>query len=121
MMELCKKLFMIFDDIDSKTEYDAEDLEDDDSTPRFSVLVFLPGIWEIEEMHNVLCVNKDELKWDIVVLHSTITSEEQNKIFEKPPTGYRRIILSTNIAESSITISEIKYGKHFLFHIPYTF
>lgn len=43
-------------------------------------------------------------------LHSTITNEEQQKVFLPVAKGYRKIILATNIAESSITVTDIKYG-----------
>lgn len=51
-------------------------------------------------------------KWILIPLHSSITSEEQDRIFEKPPLDHRKIILSTNIAESSITVPDIGYGKN---------
>ncbi|XP_008211194.1 probable ATP-dependent RNA helicase spindle-E [Nasonia vitripennis] len=110
MMKFCIKLINVFDDIDSNSEYDPEDLaEFGGEKPRYATLVFLPGIWEIEEMHDLMIQDSQSSKWDIVILHSSITSEEQNKIFLAPPKGCRRIILSTNIAESSITINNIKY------------
>jgi HrpA-like RNA helicase len=34
---------------------------------------------------------------------------QQTKVFEPTPPGYRKIVLSTNIAETSITISGIRY------------
>ena len=43
-------------------------------------------------------------------LHSTITLDEQYRVFVRPEAGFRKVILSTNIAESSITVSDIKYG-----------
>lgn len=112
-MTLCINLINIFDDIDTKSEYDAEELaEYDGEKPFHSVLVFLPGIWEIEEMHNLMVLaDKKSDKWDIVVLHSSITGEEQNKIFLRPPKGKRRVILATNLAESSITINDVKFGN----------
>ncbi|CAG7724752.1 unnamed protein product [Allacma fusca] len=85
---------------------------------RGSVLVFLPGLLEIKTMKQFL--NDEDVRrltmhklpshdWDIVPLHSSITSEEQSLVF-KPPVDYRRkIILSTNIAESSITVADIVY------------
>lgn len=50
--------------------------------------------------------------WKIFILHSLISTEEQQMIF-KPleEEGLRKIILSTNIAESSITVPDVKYGK----------
>lgn len=52
---------------------------------------------------------KSELNWNIVVLHSLISSEEQQSIFHPVEKGYR-IILATNIAESSITV-DVRCGK----------
>jgi ATP-dependent RNA helicase TDRD9 len=45
----------------------------------------------------------------IIPLHSSITIEEQRQAFVQPQAGQRKVILSTNIAESSITIPDIKY------------
>lgn len=109
MRKFCGQLIRIFDAIDIN-EYD-EDNEDLEKFQRSAVLIFLPGIYEIEEMHAMLARDKEQSKWDIVALHSSITYEEQRRIFELPSSGYRRIILSTNIAESSITIENVKFGK----------
>ena len=112
LMEFCIKLVTVFDDIDSKSEFDEDDINTTEAEePRHSVLIFLPGIWEIEELHALMSEHSQAAKWDIVVLHSSITYEEQTRIFSSPPAGHRRIILSTNIAESSITINDVKYGN----------
>lgn len=47
----------------------------------------------------------------IMHLHSTVPLEEQRRVFNIPRPGFRKVILSTNIAESSITVTDIKYGK----------
>lgn len=81
-----------------------------------SFLVFLPGIYEIEEMHKLLeklnSVEKSKIRYQIIPLHSQITSEEQQKVFRPSPENVCKVILSTNIAESSITVSDIRYGKN---------
>uniref|UniRef100_A0A6Q2Y8P3 ATP-dependent RNA helicase TDRD9 n=1 Tax=Esox lucius TaxID=8010 RepID=A0A6Q2Y8P3_ESOLU len=77
---------------------------------RGSVLVFLPGLAEIHYMQEALSklVRK---RWVLCVypLHSSVTLEEQNGVFLVPVPGYRKIILSTNIAESSVTVPDVKY------------
>ncbi|GBP03915.1 Probable ATP-dependent RNA helicase spindle-E [Eumeta japonica] len=78
-----------------------------------SVLIFLPGINEIEELFNYLqeanTRNKSSCRWWLLPLHSTITADEQAQVFIRAPPGHRKVILSTNIAESSITVPDIKY------------
>uniref|UniRef100_A0A8C5AC25 RNA helicase n=1 Tax=Gadus morhua TaxID=8049 RepID=A0A8C5AC25_GADMO len=49
------------------------------------------------------------LRLQVYPLHSTVTMEEQNGVFLVPVPGYRKIILSTNIAESSVTVPDVKY------------
>ncbi|KAM9708386.1 ATP-dependent RNA helicase TDRD9 isoform 2-T2 [Menidia menidia] len=75
---------------------------------RGSILVFLPGIYEIRYMQEALfkLANK---RLQICPLHSTVTLEEQNGVFLCPVPGYRKVILSTNIAESSVTVPDVKY------------
>ncbi|ODN04338.1 putative ATP-dependent RNA helicase TDRD9 [Orchesella cincta] len=86
---------------------------------RGAVLVFLPGLLEIETFYKVLTeisslrsASDDPMKqtqWQVLPLHSSITNEEQQRVFIPAKKGYRKIILATNIAESSITVPDIKY------------
>ncbi|VDK36670.1 unnamed protein product [Gongylonema pulchrum] len=48
-------------------------------------------------------------KWIILMLHSTLSMEEQDKVFDMAPVGIRKCILSTNIAETSVTIDQIRF------------
>ena len=57
-------------------------------------------------MHQLIIKAKDSHKWDIVILHSRKTYEEQSGIFKSPTNGCRCVILSINIAESSVTIDD---------------
>lgn len=59
----------------------------------------------------MLCTFRGEHKYQLVPLHSSITMEEQQRVFRPVPLGVRKIILSTNIAESSLTIPDVKYGE----------
>jgi small subunit ribosomal protein S24e len=79
------------------------------------VLVFLPGWDEIQALNKQLLERKlslplnDLTRYSIHLLHSTIPVAEQQVIFDPPPPGIRRIILSTNIAETSVTIPDVVY------------
>lgn len=83
------------------------------------VLVFLPGWEEIQAVQKLLISSNptqsfglnfnDRKKFSIHVLHSSIPLAEQQVIFDPPPEGVRRIILSTNIAETSVTIPDVVY------------
>ncbi|CCJ29239.1 unnamed protein product [Pneumocystis jirovecii] len=79
-----------------------------------SILVFLPGYSEISSLNKVLISGKagvdftDKSKYRIYMLHSAIPYM-QNDVFEKLEPGIRKIILATNIAETSITIPDVVY------------
>lgn len=75
-----------------------------------SILIFLPGLGEIQLVHDALndssMFSERTGKYLILPLHSTLSNEEQTRIFNKAPAGKRKIILSTNIAETSVTIDD---------------
>lgn len=49
------------------------------------------------------------MKISIVRCYSLMTADAQRDVFEPPPSGYRKVILTTNIAESSITVPDVSY------------
>ena len=74
-----------------------------------AVLVFLSG-WD--EISKVLdgCRDSPVLRGcQLLPLHGGIPTEQQRQVFARPPEGQRKVILSTNIAETSITIDDIVY------------
>ncbi|XP_005191065.1 probable ATP-dependent RNA helicase spindle-E [Musca domestica] len=78
-----------------------------------SILIFLPGINEIDKMcrliEDINDIDDNTIKLSPIRLHSLISPDEQLKIFHQAPPGYRKVILSTNIAESSVTVPDVKY------------
>uniref|UniRef100_A0A182QUK8 RNA helicase n=1 Tax=Anopheles farauti TaxID=69004 RepID=A0A182QUK8_9DIPT len=75
-----------------------------------SILIFLPGLAEIQTVHESLTESKlfgpRGDRFVLIPLHSMLTNEEQALVFRKPPKGKRKIVLSTNIAETSVTIDD---------------
>ena len=45
----------------------------------------------------------------VLCLHSEVEMSKQVKVFQPAQPGYRKVILSTNIAETSVTIDDIRY------------
>ena len=77
-----------------------------------AVLVFLPGWDDINKTRDRLLMNplfRDTSKFNILSLHSMIPSVEQKKVFNRSPPACRKIVLSTNIAETAITIDDVVY------------
>jgi len=46
---------------------------------------------------------------EVVLLHSTLEMEEQLRVFSPIAAGVTRVVLATNIAESSVTIPAVRY------------
>lgn len=70
------------------------------------ILCFLPGWDDISKVAKLLPLSSDMM---VLCLHSKLDISDQKKIFSKPPPGIRKVILSTNIAETSVTIDDIVY------------
>ncbi|KAJ1303899.1 hypothetical protein OPQ81_008311 [Rhizoctonia solani] len=83
-----------------------------------AVLVFLPGLNEIRQLIDMLGAHRDfgTQAFRIYPLHSSLPSESQTAVFEIPPPGIGKIVVSTNIAETGVTIPDITCvidsGKH---------
>ncbi|KAK0658833.1 Pre-mRNA-splicing factor ATP-dependent RNA helicase-like protein cdc28 [Lasiodiplodia hormozganensis] len=85
------------------------------SQPRGDILVFLTGQDEIETMAEDLAETSRKLgsaapELIICPIYANLPQEEQAKIFEPTPPGkVRKVVLATNIAETSLTIDGIVY------------
>ena len=79
-------------------------------TERGDVLMFLSGFSEINTVVEAakLYAQKSR-KWVILSLHSNLSVSDQEKVFDIPPEGVRKCIVSTNIAETSITIDGVRF------------
>ncbi|XP_033838522.1 ATP-dependent RNA helicase DHX30 [Periophthalmus magnuspinnatus] len=74
-----------------------------------AVLCFLPGWQDIKLVQEKLAVKQhfSTGKHMILPLHSSLSVADQQTVFQHPPPGQRKIVLTTNIAETSITIDDI--------------
>lgn len=70
------------------------------------ILVFLSSEREIRETQQAL-QKKHYRSTEIIPLYARLSASDQQKIFH--PKSYRRIVLSTNVAETSLTVPGIKY------------
>jgi ATP-dependent helicase HrpA len=75
--------------------------------PEGDVLVFLPGEREIRLATDALRRRSAADDADILPLFSRLSNQEQDRIFH--PGGRRRVILATNVAETSLTVPGIRY------------
>lgn len=78
------------------------------------ILVFLPGQEEIEQCHELLQERQRKLGSRINELlirpiYANLPTDMQAQVFEPTPPGARKVVIATNIAETSITIDNIIY------------
>ena len=110
-VEVCREVIIQLDTLESREDRTAKE--------RGAVLVFLPGEQEIMTVKRSLeakCGRYGDignLNWTILVLHSRIPLDSIDQVFEPVMAGYRKIILATNMAESSITIPDVEYVVDF--------
>ncbi|OMJ12419.1 putative ATP-dependent RNA helicase DHX33 [Smittium culicis] len=84
------------------------------NTDSGDILVFLSGQEEIESLEKLIRETSKHLpksKKGLVVapIYAALPQNLQNKVFEKLPSDHRKVVLATNIAETSITIPGIRY------------
>ncbi|MBN1256419.1 MAG: ATP-dependent RNA helicase HrpA [Planctomycetes bacterium] len=78
----------------------------DESAPAHDILVFLPSEQSIRECLDLL-TGQRIANTEILPLFGRLTASEQRQVFH--PGKARRIILSTNVAETSVTVPRIRY------------
>lgn len=80
------------------------------SNERGDVLIFLSGLTEISTIVDAAEIYAEQTKkWIILPLHSTLSLDIQDKVFGIAPEGIRKCIVSTNIAETSVTIDGVRF------------
>ena len=99
-------------DVQSGIQYALEEIDHHERQNKQyngDVLIFLPGERDIRDI--ALFLRKQEQKhWNILPLYGRLSFSEQQKVFQ--PSGKttgRRIVLATNVAETSVTVPGIRY------------
>lgn len=82
----------------------AIDAQLDQSGKSGGILIFLPGVMEINrivrELQNISSLH-------VLPLHASLDTRDQKRVFMKAPPGKRKVVVATNVAETSITIDDI--------------
>ncbi|GAA5974236.1 hypothetical protein JCM11641_003345 [Rhodosporidiobolus odoratus] len=76
------------------------------------ILVFMTGVLEIKRSIEAIAAavpSSQSSSLLILPLHANLTSQEQTAVFRPTPAGKRKIVVATNVAETSITIDGIVY------------
>ena len=71
------------------------------------ILIFLPGEKIIKDCVDKLYYSSIGRRLHIVPLYGRLPKEAQERVFDDPPEGKRKVVISTNIAETSVTIRDI--------------
>ncbi|XP_050768677.1 3'-5' RNA helicase YTHDC2 [Gymnogyps californianus] len=79
-----------------------------------AILIFLPGYDEIVSLRDRILFDDKRFadnahRYQVFMLHSNMQTLDQKKVLKSPPSGVRKIILSTNIAETSITVNDVVF------------
>ena len=76
-----------------------------------AILVFLPGIREVNTVVSRLSMMRRFREGSslILPLHSALSAADQRRVFQRAPHGARKIVVATNIAETSLTIPDVVY------------
>ncbi|XP_052855573.1 probable ATP-dependent RNA helicase DHX34 [Drosophila gunungcola] len=80
------------------------------TSERGDVLIFVSGVNEIESVvEAVQEYATEQTHWLVLPLHSGQAIAEQGKVFDYAPEGWRKCIVSTNIAETSLTVDGVRF------------
>lgn len=90
------------------------------SQEKGDILVFLTGQEEVERAVRLLNEHAQELeknkkkeKITVLPLYGSLPYNQQLKVFKNAEEGYRKVVVATNVAETSVTIPGIIHGRFF--------
>jgi ATP-dependent helicase HrpA len=73
------------------------------------ILVFLSGEREIRDTADLLAGPRNRGRLEVLPLYSRLSAAEQHRVFERREASTRRVVLATNVAETSLTVPGIHY------------
>ncbi len=91
----------VWEDRDGDVDEDTDEDTDED------ILIFLSGEKSIKDCVSALYMEPYRTQLHIVPLYGRLSKEEQESVFIPAPAGKRKVIVATNIAETSVTIDGI--------------
>ena len=83
------------------------DNDDNDNDTGGAILIFLPGEKIIKDCLDKFYYSPLGRRLQLLPLYGRLAKEEQERVFEPAPAGKRKVVISTNIAETSVTISDV--------------
>ncbi|MUM30975.1 ATP-dependent RNA helicase HrpA [Mycolicibacterium sp. CBMA 361] len=94
-----------------QTEAIVDAVRELEAEPAGDVLVFLSGEREIRDTAEALrdAFSGDVFPTEVLPLYARLPTADQQKVFNAKPGGPRRIVLATNVAETSLTVPGIRY------------
>ena len=105
---------LVTEEDDDETELEDAIVDAVDECARHGpgdILVFLPGEREIRETSDLLRRHATQTRkpLEILPLYARLSAAEQQLVFEKEGSSARRVVLATNVAETSLTVPGIRF------------
>lgn len=76
--------------------------------PEGDFLVFMPGAYEIQRTLDVISTTPEGRDCLVLPLHGELPPDKQDLAVSPPPAGVRKVVVATNVAETSLTIDGIR-------------
>ncbi len=89
-------------------EWVARQVQDGWKAVKGSLLVFLPGGYEIRKVQSLLEDAARQARERLEPLHGSLTAREQAQVLEALPPNQRKTVLATSVAETSVTIPGVE-------------
>ena len=80
-------------------------IHETDADASNAILCFVPGAAEVDKLCRA--VARDLRRATVVPLHGSLPPRDQRRAFQRPPKDSRKVVVSTNVAETSITIDDV--------------